>query len=153
LVEGGREIAEGRGDLGEAIFAAGAGLAGLRALAQSLDDRRQALYKFRGQNQPINKALADHKTQGDAARKNALPPDTYAAADTTARETNEQVSKLRDERPKVRARLGLLERYQTALPAIELLQRARQRLQPVADAPVLPADFEAKLDEARRKHE
>ena len=31
LVEGGREIAEGKGDLGEALFAAGAGLAGLRA--------------------------------------------------------------------------------------------------------------------------
>jgi len=79
LVEGGRDITDGRGDLGEALFAAGAGLAGLRALAQTLEERRLALYRFRGQTQLINKALSDHEKQVAAVRENILPPDKYAA--------------------------------------------------------------------------
>lgn len=57
------------------------------------------------------------------------------------------------ERIAVRSELGLLHRYQSALPTIELLQRARQRLEPVADAPLLAADFDAKLNDVREKRE
>ena len=46
----------------------------------------------------------------------------------------------------------MLQRYQNALPTIELFQR-RLRLEPVADAPVLAADFDAKLYDARQKRE
>ncbi|MGO9465692.1 MAG: AAA family ATPase [Isosphaeraceae bacterium] len=153
LVDGGREIAEGRGDLGEAIFAAGAGLAGLRALAQSFEERQRTLYKFQGQIQPINKALSDHEKQLTSVRENTLPPDTYAAAAIKSREAQERAETLRRERIAVRSELGLLHRYQSALPTIELLQRARQRLEPVADAPLLAADFDAKLNDAREKRE
>ncbi|MGA2699471.1 MAG: AAA family ATPase [Isosphaeraceae bacterium] len=153
LVEGGRDITDGRGDLGEALFAAGAGLAGLRALARTLEERRLALYKFRGQTQSINKALSDHEKQVAAVRENTLPPDKYAAAATAAREAQEKAEALRRERTEVRSQLGLLQRYQNALPTIELFQRARLRLEPVADAPVLATDFEAKLYDARQKRE
>jgi len=153
LVEGGRDITDGKGDLGEALFAAGAGLAGLRALAQSLEKRQDALYTFRGKTQSINKALSDHEKQIAAVRENILPPDRYAAAATAAREAQEKAEALRRERTDVRSQLGLLQRYQNALPTIELLQRARLRLEPVADAPVLAADFEAKLNDARQKRE
>jgi uncharacterized protein YhaN len=153
LVEGGRDIASGRGDLGEALFAAGAGLAGLRHLAQTLEERQRALYKFRGHSKPINQALNDHATQTAAVRDMTLPPDTFAAATMGAREAEEKASTLRDERTEVRSKLGLLQRYQSALPTIELLQRARGRLHPVAGAPVLAVGFEDKSEDARRKRE
>jgi hypothetical protein len=60
---------------------------------------------------------------------------------------------LRAERTDVRLRLGLLQRYQSALPTIELLQRAQRRLQPVAGAPVLVADFENQFSAAHQKRE
>ena len=82
-----------------------------------------------------------------------MPPDTYAAAATAAREAQEKAEALRRERTEVRSQLGLLQRYQNALPTIELFQRARLRLEPVADAPVLAADFETKLNDAREKRE
>lgn len=151
LVEGGRDIAAGRGDLGEALFAAGAGLAGLRNLNRNLEERQEALYKSRGQNQSINKALRDFQTHLDAVREKTLPPDTYAAAAKAVNEANEKAETLRRERTSVRSQLTLLMRYQNALPTIELLQRARQRLEPLAKAPVLAADFEDKLHEAHKK--
>jgi hypothetical protein len=153
LVEGGRAITDGRGDLGEALFAAGAGLAGLRALARTLEERQLALYRFQGKTPSINRALSDHEKQLAAVRENTLPPDTYAVAATAALEAQEKAEALRRERTEARSQLGLLQRYQNALPTIELFQRARLRLEPVADAPVLAADFEAKLNDARQKRE
>lgn len=153
LEEGGRDIAGGQGNLGEALFAAGAGLAGLRALARTLEQRQLALYKFRGQTQSINKALSDHDKQMAAVRENTLPPETYAAADTAARQAQEKAEALRRERIEVRSQLALLQRYQSALPTIELFQRAQRRLEPVADAPVLAADFQTKLDDALKQRE
>jgi uncharacterized protein YhaN len=43
LVDGGQVIADGKGELGEALFAAGAGMKGLRALSRQLEDRQLAL--------------------------------------------------------------------------------------------------------------
>jgi uncharacterized protein YhaN len=153
LVDGGRDIADGRGDLGEALFAAGAGLAGLRTLARSLDARQGALYKIRGQTQPINKALSDHMKQIAAFREKTLPPDTYAAAAINAHEAEKKSEELRRERREVRSQMALLQRYKSALPTIELFQRARKRLEPVADAPVLAADFEVRLYDAHKNRE
>ena len=82
-----------------------------------------------------------------------LPPDTYAAAAIKSRDAHENAELLRRERIDVRSRLGLLERYQAALPTIELLERACKRLEPVADAPLLPADFDARLNDAREKRQ
>jgi uncharacterized protein YhaN len=153
LDEGGREIATGQGDLGEALFAAGAGLAGLRILAQSLEDRQLSLYKPRGQTQPINKALSDHKERLEAVRKSTLPPDVYAAAAIAASGAQDKAEALRRERITVRSRLGLLQRFQAALPTIELYQRAQKRLEPVAQARFLADDFDARLRAAREKRE
>jgi uncharacterized protein YhaN len=153
LIEGGQEIADGHGDLGEALFAAGAGLAGLRALAQSLEQAQDALYKERGQSQPINKALKERMELLTEVRTNALAPEKYALAALEAREAHDRAESLRGERSSVRSRLGLLERLQAALPAIELLQRAQERLDSVASAPRLAADFHDRLDKARQKRE
>jgi uncharacterized protein YhaN len=124
LVEGGQGIAEGQGDLGEALFAAGAGLAGVRALARSPEEKQVKVYRSRGQTQPINKALGDHKIQVAGMRENTLPPEAYAKAANDARQAQDEAEKLRAERKHVREQLGLLQRYQAALPTIELLQRA-----------------------------
>jgi uncharacterized protein YhaN len=153
LVDGGRQIAEGRGDLGEALFAAGAGLTGLRIMAQNLEDRQQALYSFRGRTQPINRAITEYEAQMVAFRENTLPPDRYESAATAAREAEAKAEALRRERTEVRIQLASLQRYQNALPAIQLLQRAQLRLEPVANAPVLAADFEETLSDSRKKRE
>jgi len=53
LVEGGRTIVDGKGELGEALFAAGAGMKGLRALSKKLEDLQRDLYRSGGKNQRI----------------------------------------------------------------------------------------------------
>jgi uncharacterized protein YhaN len=149
LVAGGRAMADGQGELGEALFAAGAGMKGLRALSRQLEERQQALYKAGGKNQPIPEALRKHRQLDEEVRRHALPAETYAAAAAAARAARERVGELNAERKKMRIRLDERKLYQAALPTIDLLHAARQRLQPVADAPLLSGDFDAKLEAVR----
>lgn len=153
LVEGGNLIALGKGDLGEALFAAGAGLAGLRKLAESLEQRQAALYKSRSSQLPINAALRDHNQQLAAVRDCSLAPEKYASAVSDASNKEQRASDLRAERDRVRRELSLLERFQLSLSAIDLLQRARERLAAVAAAPRLPADFADKLQAAQTQRD
>jgi uncharacterized protein YhaN len=153
LIEGGKLIAKGEGDLGEALFAAGAGLAGLRKLAESLEQRQAALYKSRSSQLPINAALREHNQQIAAVRDCSLTPEKYATAVTDASHKEQRASDLRAERDRVRRELSLLERFQLSLSAIDLLQRARERLAAVAAAPRLPADFAEKLQAAQTQRD
>ena len=59
LSQAGEEIRTGKGTLGELLFAAGAGLAGLRRARQSLQQGLDDLFKPRAQNPRINKALTE----------------------------------------------------------------------------------------------
>ena len=152
LRQGGQLIAEGEGDLGEALFAAGAGLAGLRKLADGLTQRQGELYKSRspaGRSQlPLNRALAEHKEALEATRQQTLPPEQYASAVAAAMGKESRATQLRAERELVRRELSALERFQLALPTIGMLLRARERLAAVAKAPRLPAHFADKLHQA-----
>ena len=65
LSQAGEEIRTGKGALGELLFAAGAGLAGLRRAQQTLQQGLDDLFKPRAQNPRINKAL----TELDSARR------------------------------------------------------------------------------------
>lgn len=153
LIEGGNLIALGKGDLGEALFAAGAGLAGLRKLAESLEERQAAMYKSRSSQLPINAALRDHSQQLAAVRDCSLTPEKYASAVAAALNKEQRASELRAERDRVRRELNLLERFQLSLSAIDLLQRARERRAAVAAAPRLPADFADKLHTAQTQRD
>ena len=58
LVQGGRDIAAGRGDLGQALFSAGSGLINLRRIQTGLEAEAKKLYVLRGQHPAINACLA-----------------------------------------------------------------------------------------------
>src|SRR6185312_13124406 len=59
MVEGGRGVVEGRGDLGQALFAAASGVAGLGALRKELKEAAEGLYRPRASKPEINALLAE----------------------------------------------------------------------------------------------
>jgi Uncharacterized conserved protein len=65
LVQGGKDILEGQGDLGPALFEAGTGMVGLGDIRTALERDAERLFKARardGENSPlINKALSQYE--------------------------------------------------------------------------------------------
>ena len=96
-------------------------------MARTLEERQLALFKFRGQNQLINKALSDYEKQVAAVRENTLPPDTYAAAATAAHEAQEKAEALRRERTEVRSQLGLTGERNRRIRTLQFSAKPRDR--------------------------
>ncbi len=106
LVEGGREIVAGKGELAQALFAAGTGIRQVRAVLASLENEASQLYVLRGKEQPVNLALKRLET-ARAMLANAIIPTRKWQEDVKALETAEQertavldeVQHLREKRP------------------------------------------------------
>ena len=74
LVRGGEALAHGRGDAGESLFEAGAGLTSIRALRARLDREAEALFKPRASTSAIYRALADYDETRRQAKDAAVRP-------------------------------------------------------------------------------
>ena len=73
LVRGGRDILAQKGEIGQALFSAGAGISSLREILDSLDAEAGDLFKARGSKQEINRALSEYKKLQKEVREAILP--------------------------------------------------------------------------------
>jgi len=141
LVQGGRDILAGRGDLGEALFSAGSGLSHLRSLRQRLDDEAAGYFLPRGQKPLVNQSLHELKALRAAQRAATLSADEWARREQAlcaAEEDLAAISRRREELTRSRSRL---ERLKRVLPLLAERRDASRRLAAVAGAVLLAPDF------------
>ena len=150
LKQAGEEIRTGQGQLGELLFAAGTGLAGLGQAQQRLQERLDALFKPRGQNQRINQALAEYRVSQDEIKRFQLPERGVAAArprpprgpgagriDWSSRPT-----------PRAARSTGSI-RVRDAIPLVARLRRLQGELEQLGDVVRLRDDFGSECREAQ----
>ncbi len=89
LTQAGEEIRTGQGQLGELLFAAASGLAGLSQAQQRLQKELDELFRPRGQNQRINKALAELRGVQEELKRRQLPSEEWQKHDRAYHETVE----------------------------------------------------------------
>ena len=85
LVEGGREILEGHGDLGATLFAAGSGVSHLAALRKKLEEEAAVLFAPRGQNRAVNQAVGHLRDLRREQREATVSAESWAGQDRAAR--------------------------------------------------------------------
>ena len=61
LVRGGEDIIGGRGDVGQALFAVGAGISSLRKVQSDLQGEAEALFTPSASKRTINEAITDFR--------------------------------------------------------------------------------------------
>ncbi len=147
LVRGGEEIVTGGGRVGQALFAAGAGLNQLQALQRQLADQCETLFKSTGKKPRINQTLAllkQTRQNEKAARLQARTWQGHHAALTDARQRLAALDELLVAK---RRQQGWLERIESALPLIARRREVDDRLRRYADLPELPEDFSAQRRE------
>lgn len=141
LVEGGKAIVEGGGDIGAVLFAAGAGLADLRTIQQALDKEASDLFLPRGSTKPINQALSELDGLRRTVKEYALPSSEWLGHDqalSTALTRKEGVTRQLEENHR---RLSRLERIRDALPAIAKREELSRKMEQYADVVRLPKNF------------
>jgi len=141
LVEGGNEILSQKGEVGQALFAAGAGLSSLKEVIDQLELEATSLFKSAGHLPEINKAIKRFKElQGEvkAASLSSKEWKDLQKALKDAESERENLEKDRDQKNKELRRLGRLEQ---AIPELASLKVWQERLEALGEVTVLPSDI------------
>jgi uncharacterized protein YhaN len=141
LTQAGEEIRTGQGHLGELLFAAGAGLAGLREAGGMLEQRLEGLFKPRGQNQKINKLKAEYDEARDELKRSMLPSEEWQEHENAYREAATLADVLRDQLRSARLDQARLKRIKSAIPLFARRRSLTLDLGALADVVPLRDDF------------
>lgn len=141
LVQGGEEITQGGGNVGQALFAAGSGLSDLRRIQMELQADAEALFKPTATTKPINVALADLKKNLKEIRDAQLPGQEWEVHYRALQEAQNRKNEVdHDLQAKERIR-HRLERIRDSLPLIVRRNELLVDLESHTDAVFLPDGF------------
>lgn len=145
LEKGGESILASKGDLGQLLFSASAGLSDLGRNLEEIRGEADRFYKYRARSGE----LADLKARLATLRAEREKIDTFAAQYAQLVATRDKAFSLYNdvlgERAGIAARCGEIERLLLALPRLGALRDIRQRLLPLADLPEIPRDWAEQL--------
>ena len=149
LVQGGRDILEGRGDLGESLFAAGSGVSHLRKIRSTLEDEASALYVPRGHQRTVNQSIGKLRELRTALRKATISADEWAHREQASRDATEVVVRLSQQRQDLVRERSRIDRLKRVLPMFAERKELQERIVALKkDAVLLAEDFPKQRQEA-----
>ena len=150
LEAGGESILSSKGDLGQLLFSASAGLADLSKGLVDLKTEAESFYKYRarsGELSDLKARLGELKAERE--RVDTLASD-YAqlidARDRAAIQYEEAIVS----RSRIQARMDEIQRHLNALPRLTDLRGLRQRIAPLADLPDAPRGWAEELPQLQK---
>ncbi|OKY75387.1 MAG: hypothetical protein BM485_08985 [Desulfobulbaceae bacterium DB1] len=144
LVEGGNEILSQKGEIGQALFAAGAGLSSLKAVIDQLEQEAAGLFKSAGQLPEINKSIKQFKELQREAKEASLSSKEWKDLQEALKEADSARARLEDTREDKNKELRRLERLKQAIPELAELKMWRERLGDLGEVISLPPDIREK---------
>lgn len=141
LVKGGEEIISGGGNMGQILFAAGAGISDFRKIQSGLKEDAEELFKSTGRKPRINALIQEFKHTRKSVRDAQLNDREWAAHDRALQEA--QKAKAENE-TRLAQKLGernKLERIQSALPDMARRKELEKEHGKYAQAVLLAPDF------------
>lgn len=118
LINGGKDIVLGKGDIGQSLFAAGAGINGLRKILEELDAESQNLFKQRSPKSLINKYLSEYEGFKKEIKRISLQPKLWKEHEETLKNAENKKIEINKTIDSLSAKFNRLERINQALPII-----------------------------------
>ena len=150
LIRGGEEIVSGKGHIGEALFAAGAGLIRLQGIQQGFDQDCGALFKPSGSTPAINQSIAAIKAVRKEEKQSLLLAKTWQTHDRNLRQAKKQLHDVNSQLEQKKQRVVRLERIHEALPLIARKREIESELVAYHGIPDLTDDFGEKRRDAEK---
>ena len=141
LIRGGEDILAQKGEVGQALFSAGAGISSLRGVLAGLESEAEALFKARGAKQEINEALAAYRETQRIVREASLSSREWLELNNGLSEAQEALLVIEKQQGEKERRRRQLERIHQLLPQLALRNAIRQQLVELGEVVVLPDDF------------
>ncbi len=152
LVQGGEEILALKGEIGQALFAAGAGISSLRAVIEGLDREAESLFKPAGQVPLLNTAIRRFKEAQKEARAAALSARDWQELRKSLERAGSERAGLKKELDETSRECRRLERLQQTIPELAALRAREEELRSLGEAVLLPADFNEHYQRVAQEH-
>lgn len=148
LVQGGQEILEQKGEVGQALFSAALGSHALHAVLAELDVEADGLFRPRGSTQTINSALKSYADLNKEVRECSLSSREWDEHRRALGRATKELEKIQSELTDNRIEVNRLQRIQRVLPKLARRRELFQELEPLSDVIVLPDDFTDRRQQA-----
>jgi uncharacterized protein YhaN len=151
LVKGGRDLIEGKGDLGAALFSAVSGIPEVRELLDSLEKRKEELFKAKGSAPTINRLLREYDDLKKKRREFTLPVSAWTDLEERTHESvekREAISRRMHEKDAIlNHKRRILEAYKDAGELREITSEIKD----MTGVPKLTEDFTSRRERAEEK--
>jgi len=151
LVRGGEEILAQKGEVGQALFAAGAGISSLREVIDQLEEEAVALFKSAGQLPEINKAVKRFKELQKEIRIVSLSSKAWKDHNKARKIAEEERNTLEKERDQNNKKMQRLDRLAKAIPELASLKSWQNQQLALGKVIPLPPDFTERYQQAGQK--
>ncbi len=148
LREGGRDLLQGRGDVGAALFEASAGSRSMPRILQGLHDEARAWFVPRGSKGRINDQIRQWKEQLAASRVLPLRPATWTECSHRLQQARARLDDLQAMHRQCQAQLARIQELRAVAPLLRELGQAEQAAQALRDAPLLAVDVTSRRSAA-----
>jgi uncharacterized protein YhaN len=152
LVKGGAAILAGEGDLGEILFAAGAGVSHLREIQSQIGELHDSLFLARG-NRLINQAIKDLEQKRKELRQAQILPTTFMELRDRLQLKRDEANQLERELQQATIEFARLRAFEQALPLLPQWRSDQTELASLFDVPRLDDAFSERRREAESERE
>ena len=141
LLQGGKEILEQKGEVGQALFSAAIGSHALHAVLEQLDNEASGLFLPQGSKPMINSALKSYKDLEKEIKAHSLSSSNWLKHDRALKKTVRELKQVQSELSDNRTEINRLNRIQSLLPKLALRREQLRELELLSDTVILPEDF------------
>ena len=141
LVSGGRDILEQKGDVGQALFAAGAGLSSLHGIIADLEREYTDIFKSSGSKPELNRAIKEYNDCIKDSRSLSLSSNEWEQCRKAFETTIDELANCDRQLNEQNSELVRLKRLSKALPKLAIRKDLDARLSALEHVSRLPEDF------------
>jgi len=148
MIAGGRELLAQSGDLGQALFSAAIGTAGLRGVISDLKNGADELFKPRASTKRVNRGIAQFKEAQKRIREATLSVSDWEKLQSDFSDTLAAIERVESsitEKSRVKSRLDRLARVRGALAE---RRAVLLKIEELGEVLLLPEDFDENLRNA-----
>lgn len=150
LTEGGAELLAGRGEFGQMLFAAAAGIENLHSILTGLSDEADALFKARASSPRISRLLAEFAEQRRRVKDGQVTTRELEEVRAARAQSAAELEQVRAELTAVVAEESRLGRIRSAVGLLGQRRLAQAELDEVGAVVALRAEFAEEFEKARR---
>ncbi len=148
LVQGGQEILEQKGEVGQALFSAALGSHTLHAVLSQLDDEADGLFRPRGSTRTINSSLKSYSDLNKAIRDSSLSSRHWDEHRRALERTTRELKQIQDDLAANRVEVNRVKRIQRVLPKFARRRELLRELELIDDSAILSDDFAERRQQA-----